>query len=249
MTKAIVVEDELNARELLIKYLTKYCELEVIGEAGDVEEAETLIAKLKPDIVFLDISLPIHNGFELIERLQPIDFEVIFITAYDQYAIQAIKISAIDYLLKPISISELKLAVTKAKAKIAGKNQNKNLNILLENLNQNNQSKKIAIPDGSSYIYEEISNIVRLQADGRYSNIYTLSGKKYLVTKNLGEFDKLLTPYSFLRVHHSHLINPNHIHSYEKIDGGHLIMVDKSHVDVSRKNKEDLIRFLKKSYA
>lgn len=245
MTKAVVVEDELKARELLVKYVSKYCDTEVVGEAGNVDDAETMINDLKPDLIFLDISLPIHNGFELIERLQPINFEVIFITAYDQYAIQAIKMSAVDYLLKPVSISELKIAVQRAKEKIATKNRNKNLNVLLENLNQNHQSKKIAIPDGTSYIYEEVANIIRLQADGRYTKIYTSAGKHYMVTKNLGEFDKLLAPYSFLRVHHSHLVNPKHIDSFEKTDGGHLIMDDKSYVEVSRKNKEELIKFLK----
>lgn len=245
MKKAILVEDESHARALLKRYVEKYCELDVIGEAENVSEGVQLVLERKPDIVFLDISLPGLNGFELIRQLQPISFEVIFVTAFDQYAIQAIKLSAVDYLLKPIDIGELRVASLKAIERINFKNVNRNLDILLDNISHNTTSRKIAIPDGHGFVYEEISNIIRLKASGRYTEIFTASGKKYLVTRNLGEFDKMLSQYTFLRVHHSHLINPVHISSYDKSDGGFLIMNDKSEVEVSRKNKEELLRFLK----
>lgn len=243
MIKSIIIEDEINARALLRRYLEKYCQVEVSAEAGSVAEGITAILEHKPDIVFLDISLPKQNGFELIQQLQPINFEVIFVTAYDQYAIQAIKLSAIDYLLKPIDISELRQAVLRAEERIQSKQGSQNLAALADNLKQH-ENKRIVIPDGHSYIYEEIANIIRLQAQGRYSEIYTV-GKKYTVTRNLGEFDKLLHPSNFLRVHHSHLINPLHIASFEKNDGGYLVMKDGSTVEVSRKNREALISFMK----
>lgn len=244
MKTTIIIEDEANARALLKRYVEKYCDLKVIGDAENVAEGMALILELKPDLVFLDISLPGQNGFELIRQLEPVNFEVIFVTAFDQYAIQAIKMSAVDYLLKPVDIAELRIAAQKAVARIDNRNANRNLEILLGNLNQNTTSRKIAIPDGHGFVYEEISNIIRLKADGRYTEIYT-SGKKYVVTRNLGEFDKMLSQYSFLRVHHSHLINPTYISSYDKSDGGFLIMKDNSEVEVSRRNKEELLSFLK----
>jgi two-component system LytT family response regulator len=246
MKTAIIVEDEMNARALLRRYLEKYCETEVIGEVESVSDGVDMVLEKKPDMVFLDISLPDHNGFELIRRLQPVEFEVIFVTAYDQYALQALKLSAVDYLLKPVDISELRQSVQKARERIDYKRSNENLLVLLENLKQP-ESRRIAIPDGHSYVYEDVANIIRLRAQGRYTEIYTVANKKYTVTRNLGEFDKMLSQYKFLRVHHSHLVNPQHISSFEKQDGGFLIMKDKSSVEVSRKNKEALMNFLKKN--
>jgi two-component system LytT family response regulator len=245
MRTAVIIEDEMHARALLRRYLEKYCEIMVSGEAENVEEGIEAILDKKPDMVFLDISLPDQNGFELIRRLQPVNFEVIFVTAYEQYAMQAIKLSAVDYLLKPIDIGELRQAVQRAGDRIEYKRHNENLLVLLENMKQP-ENKRIAIPDGHSYVYEEISNIIRLRAQGRYTEIFT-AGKKYTVTRNLGEFDKILSQYRFLRVHHSHLINPIHIVSFEKQDGGFLIMKDKSSVEVSRKNREALMAYLRQN--
>ncbi len=245
MRTAVIIEDELNAKLLLKRYSEKYCEIEVIGEAECVNDGVQLILEKKPDMIFLDISLPGQNGFELIRLLQPVSFEVIFVTAFDQYAIQAIKMSAVDYLLKPIDIGELRIAVQKAIERINLKNVNRNLDILLDNISHNSSSRKIAIPDGHGFVYEEISNLVHLKAQGRYTEIFTVSGKKYIVTRNLGEYDKMLSQYSFLRVHHSHLINPIHISSYDKSDGGFLVMKDKSEIEVSRRNKQELYSYLK----
>lgn len=246
MCKTVIVEDELNARQLLRRYLEKYCDLKILEEAETFEQGVNAILEFKPDIVFLDISLGAQNGFDLLKQFPYVDFEVIFVTAFDEFAIQAIRLSAVDYLLKPIDIVELKAAVERAKEKIVSKRISQNLLLLLENLDRNELSKKIAIPDGHSYIYEQISNIIRLRAQGRYTEIFTSAGKKYTVTRNLGEFDKMLAPYKFLRVHHSHLVNSIHISSFEKKDGGFLIMRDNSYVEVSRKNREELVSFLKR---
>jgi two-component system, LytTR family, response regulator len=246
MKTAVIIEDESHAMALLARYLEKYCQVTVIGKAENVVDGVKVIQEKNPDIVLLDISLPDHNGFELIKRLQPITFEVIFVTAYDQYALQAIRLSAVDYLLKPVDISELRDAVNRAAERIEQKHSNQNLLLLIENLQQPD-ARRIAIPNGSSYLYEDISNIVRLHAQGRYTEIYTTAPKKYFVSKNLGEYDKLLSQYRFLRVHHSHLVNPMHISSFEKQDGGFLVMKDKSLVEVSRRNRDAVISFLKKS--
>ncbi len=246
MKTAVIIEDEINARDLLKRYLEKYCDIEVAGDAGSVGAGVKVILDKKPDIVFLDISLPDQNGFDLITRLQPVEFEVVFVTAYDQYAIQAIKMSAVDYLLKPIDISELRVAVQKAKDRIDYKHSNQNLQVLLDNL-KHPSNKRIAIPDGHGFVYEDVSNIIRLRAHGRYTEIFIASGKKYLVTRNLGEFEKILVQHDFLRVHHSHMVNPAHIASFEKQDGGFLVMKDNSFVEVSRRNREALMSYLKMS--
>jgi two-component system LytT family response regulator len=243
MNTAVLIEDEVNARILLSHCLENYCNISIVGAAENVNDGIKIILEKKPNIVFLDISLPDNSGFELIRLLQPVNFEVIFVTAHDQYALQAIKLSAVDYLLKPIDIDELKQAVKKAEERLSYKQSNLNLSILLENIMT--EKKRIAIPNGSSYIYENVSDIIRLKAQGRYTEIYTASEKKYTVTRNLGEFDKLLSKYKFLRVHHSHLINPLYILSFEKQNGGYLIMKDKVIIEVSRRNRDTLLDFLK----
>lgn len=243
--KAFIVEDESNARDLLKHLCEKYCELEVTGTAENVDEAETGILDCKPDLVFLDISLPVHNGFELVKRMSPVDFQIIFVTAYDEYALQAIKASAVDYLLKPVSISELKRAVEKARNQANRQQKLDNMEQLLSQLQAGAPAKKISIPDGKGMIYLEITKIIRCKANGRYTEIYLDSGGKHLVTRNLGEFEQLLSPHGFIRVHHSHLINPAFMTAFEKSDGGFVKMKDGSEVEVSRRKRDDLFRSLK----
>lgn len=243
--KALIVEDEANARDLLKHLCEKYCDLEVAGTAGSVDEAELFILDHKPELVFLDISLPVHNGFELVQRMSPVDFQIIFVTAYDEYALQAIKASAVDYLLKPVSISDLKKAVEKAKNQASRQQKLDNMEQLIMQLQAGAPVKKISIPDGKGMIYLEITKIIRCKANGRYTEIYLESGDKHLVTRNLGEFEQLLTPHGFIRVHHSHLINPAHLMAFEKADGGFVKMKDGSEVEVSRRKRDDLFRSLK----
>lgn len=245
MTTAVIIEDEIHAQALLNRYLVKYCDTQVLGIAETVESGIDLILESHPQIVLLDISLPDHDGFELLRRLQPVNFEVIFITAFDQYAIKAIRMNAVDYLLKPVDIGELRSAISKAKERIASECDKINLKLLLDNLNKQPIIKRIAIPDGHSYFYEDIANIVRLRAQGRYTEIFLCSGKKHTVTRNLGEFEKQLSPYHFLRVHHSHLVNPEFINAFDKHDGGFLLMKDNSVVEVSRRNRHMLIKYLR----
>lgn len=243
--KAVIVEDEANARDLLRHLCEKYCDLEIVGTAETVDEAEILILDTKPDLVFLDISLPVHSGFELVKRMDPVDFQVVFVTAYDAYALQAIKASAVDYLLKPVAISELKKAVEKARNQLNQREQLDNLENLIHQLQAGAPSKKISIPDGKGMLYIEITDIIRCKANGRYTELFLETGQKHLITRNLGEFEQLLTPYGFIRVHHSHLINPSHLLSFDKSDGGFIKMKDGSEVEVSRRKRDDLFRGLK----
>lgn len=244
MTTAVIIEDEIHAQELLKKYLEKYCNIKVIGTANTAALGIELILNCSPQIVFLDISLPDNDGFEILRVLHPIDFEFIIITAFNQYAINAIRMNTVDYLLKPVDIGELRVAVSKAKDRLTNKSDRTNLQILIDNFNKQISNKRIAIPNGHSYYYEEISNIIRLHAQGRYTELFLCSGKKHMVTRNLGEFEKQLSQFHFLRVHHSHLVNPDYISSYQKNDGGYLVMKDNSIVEVSRRNKNLLLKYL-----
>ncbi len=244
MNSAVIIEDETNARDLLTHLCVNYCNLEIVGTADNIVEGEKLLRLLNPDILFLDISLPGKNGFELLKRIQPMETQVIFVTAYNEFAIKAIKVSAVDYLLKPIEIKELKTAVEKALYNIQQKNINQQLTALIENLGGMPNKRKIAIPESNGMQYIEISEIIRLKAMGRYSEVYLKSGKKMVVSRNLGEFEILLNPHEFIRVHHSHLINSKHVVAFEKSNGGHLKMSDGSTVEVSRRKKEELFKRL-----
>ena len=247
MIKTVVVDDEKKGRELLVKVLQNYCNgIEVVGQAETANQAYEIISATKPDLVFLDIEMPNGTGFDLLKMFPEVWFNIVFTTAYDHYAIKAIKYSAIDYLLKPIDIDELQEAVAKVKdkAKEEAKGQHQNIDILLSALTNSTQVKKIAIPDQEGVAIVEIGDIVRCQADSNYTLIYLKDGRKIVSTKTLKEYNNLLDEGTFMRVHNSFLININHIKKYIKGDGGQVVMSDDSIVEVSRRRKNDLLEVL-----
>lgn len=241
---AIIVEDEKNARELLEHYADKYCNLNISGYAETVDDAEKLILLLAPDIVFLDISLPIHNGFELLKRFAVIGFEIIFITAFDQFAIQAIKVSAVDYLLKPIDIKELKFAVEKARLNIEKKNQNQNLRILQENIGNTILDQKLSIANGSNYDFVYFKEILFFKGAGRYTEIFLKNNTRYLVSKNLGEYEDILDSYLFIRVHNSFIVNLNEIDKFVKKDNAYIVLKNGEIIEVSKRRKDFVFEIL-----
>lgn len=247
MIKTVVVDDEKKGRELLVKVLHNYCSgIEVVGQAETANQAYEVITSKKPDLVFLDIEMPNGTGFDLLKMFPKVGFNIVFTTAYDHYAIKAIKYSAIDYLLKPIDIDELQEAVAKVqdKANEEANNQHQNIDILLSALTNSNQVKKIAIPDQEGVAIVEISDIVRCQADSNYTLIFLKDGRKIVSTKTLKEYNNLLDERTFMRVHNSFLINVDHIKKYIKGDGGQVVMSDDSIVEVSRRRKNDLLEVL-----
>lgn len=242
MKTAIIIDDEVKGRIALSQKLHDYCsDVRLVGEAENGEEGIRLIEKLRPDIVFLDIEMPRMNGFEMLLRLPQKNFDLIFTTAYDQYAIKAIKYAAFDYLLKPIDIEELKLAVSKS-----NNLQNRNTEKMLEVLNQNLRGKtslnKIAISSMDGLLFFNINDIVHLEASNNYTTIYFMNRPKLLASKTLKDFEDLLPPDIFFRTHHSHLINLNYIKRYIKGDGGQIEMQNGNYIDVSRRKKEDFLR-------
>lgn len=248
MINAIIVDDEVKARRTLKDDLTTWCRDEVIlvAEANDVEAAIAAINKFQPQLVFLDVHLGNNEiGFQILEQIPEIKFHVIFTTAHDNYAIQAFKFSAIDYLLKPIDPDELINAVQKAKSQINQINLAK-IQVLIDNYkNKQPAKKKIILASEDSLTAYEIQDIIRCEAQRNYTLFYFVNQKKLLVSKTLKEFEFLTTDHNFYRTHHSHLINLNHFLKYIKKDGGYTVMIDDSNVPVSTRNREGFLEKIK----
>jgi two-component system LytT family response regulator len=244
--KCILVDDEPKSRKNLGMMLNEYCPLvEIVGEAGSPAEAIKLITQHQPDLVFLDIEMGKESGFDLLRSLGDAKtFEVIFVTAYDKYGIQAVKACAIDYLLKPINILELTGAVNKARQHIGPKRENKRLTELLANIGRGEDEQKIALPLTDKIEFVAVNTIIRLEAERNYTHIYLEGGKKYLICKTLKDYDELLMPYGFLRTHQSHLVNFKKISAYVKTDGGYISMNDGSSIPVSRTKKDEIMKRL-----
>ena len=240
----IIIEDEAKAVVALQQEIESFCpELEICGTASTIDEAYSLITAQKPDIVFLDIQLKDGNGFELLSKFSSYTFKVIFTTAYNQYAIRAIKVSALDYLLKPISGEELVQAVTRAKA-LSAENSQLQLKNFIQNQQLNPLLKKIALPTPKGIFLYELDKIVRLQSEGNYTAVQLTDDRRLLVSKILKDFEEMLSGVGFVRIHHSHIINLTHLQGYISQDGGYVLLSDKSTVPVSKRKRADLLQIL-----
>jgi len=242
MIKAIIVDDEPNCCETLATLLERYCpQVKVADICYSGQSALASIIELQPDIVFLDIEMPHMNGFELLEKLQAINFKLIFTTSYDQYAIKAIRFSALDYLLKPIDREELQNAVKKAMQTLDRPVPQQFEALLQKWRKSGNGGQKIALPTMEGLQLIAIDQIISCESDRNYTTLYLKEKKKMMISRPLKEMEELLEDYSFLRVHHSYLVNLKEITKYIRGEGGYLVMSDGSSVDVSRSKKELLI--------
>ncbi len=241
--KAVIVEDEVISRETLRGYLEKYCEgVEVIGEAGSVKEGKEVIRSLSPDLVFLDVEMPFGTGFDLLEQIEDVTFETIFVTAYSNYAMKALNYSASYYILKPIDIDELVRAVDKVKEERKQKDYSIHTKILVENLqNTNNEKKKIVLPVMDGFEVVEVKDVIRCQANDNFTDFFLVDGSKKLICRTLKFYDEILSELGFLRVHRSHLINMDYVKGYKKGKGGQVLMTDGAMVDVSPNRKDDFL--------
>ena len=241
--KSIIVDDESKSRNNLKQLLSEYCPaVEVIAEADSAANALILIAELQPDLLFLDIEMGELSGFDLLKLLNGKQtFELIFVTAYDNYGIQAVKACAIDYLLKPINILELSNAVDQAIKQIGPKRENERLKELVANIDRKDDEQKIAVPLADKIEFIAVSKIVRLEAEGNYTHFYLDGQKHFLVCKTLKEYQELLESHQFIRSHQSHLINYRKISAYVKTDGGYIAMEDGSRVPISRQKREEVL--------
>jgi two-component system, LytTR family, response regulator len=238
--KAVIVDDEEDARELIALFLQSYFpSIDVVDKTSSVAGGARSIALHKPDIVFLDIEMGDGNGFDLLKRLPDFKGLVIFITAYDNYAIKAIKASAMDYLLKPLNSEEFREAVTKTLAKLGQSETRRRETTHLPEV------RKIGIPNYAGYSYVEVSTIVRCEADGNYTALHFTKAPRAVVSRSLSYFENELKKYGFLRVHHKHLVNLNHVVNYSKgKSGGHVTMSDGVQLEVSVRKKPLLIKAL-----
>ena len=246
--KAILIDDEISNLENLQALLQKHCpQVTIMASAQNVADAVGAIEKHLPHLVFLDIQMGEQTGFDVLALLPQRNFEVIFVTAYDQYGIQAVKFAALDYLLKPIDIEELINAVNKAEQKLAAQTQTSQLDFLLQQLKkQETSGSKIALPMQSEIRYIPLTEIIRCEADNTYTFFFLANGEKILVSKSLKEYADLLKPNGFLRTHQSHLVNPGFVKSWLKEDGGILQLTSGEKIPISKPNKEAVKQALQK---
>lgn len=242
MLKAIIIDDEPDCVKLLALQLKMYCPLvQVEAACTSSEEGLIKIRELKPDIVFLDIEMPMMNGFELLEKIENIQFSLVFVTAYDKFAVKAFRFSALDYLLKPIDGKDLKAAVEKATQRHWPQTQQ--VSLLKQQLHGGSKSlpDKIALPYQNGVTFAEIKLVIYCESENNYTRIHTTDGNQYMVAKTLGDIQEVLEERNFLRIHRQYLINLDHIKKYVRGEGNYVIMSNNQSIPVARNQKEKLI--------
>lgn len=242
--KALIVEDEFHSRETLKGFLREYCpEVELLEEAAQVEDAVFKISSLRPELVFMDIELQTGTGFDVLQRVSHLDFHLIFTTAFEHYAIKAIKFSSIDYLLKPIDREELQAAVQKALQLRVMEDRQRLLENLLSNLkNPGSENHKISLSTAEGVEFIPTKEILFCEANGAYTQFNLSDGRKLLVSKNLKEYENILQNLPFMRVHNSFLINLEEVKKYVRSEGGYIVMNNDKQVSISPSKKEEFLR-------
>lgn len=238
MLKTIIIDDEQNTREVLSKLLTDYCpEVKVEASLASVEEGIRAIKEIKPDLVFLDIEFPEKSGFDLIEDFPNEDFEVIFISGHEEYALKAFKTEAVDYLLKPFNLEELEGAVAKVFEKKRKAESVRHADVFMQKWH-GGQDQQIALSSSDGLLFVKVKDILYCRGDGAYTYFYLKTSDRVTVSKNLKEFEDLLKDHGFFRVHKSYLINLNEMKKYVRGEGGYVVMTNGDSVDVSKRRKE-----------
>ena len=233
---AIIVDDELHGRENLKKILENYCrEINVLGVADSVVTAKELVNRFNPDVVFLDISMPVLDGFDFLHEFDERNFMVVFVTAHEEFGIKAVKAGAADYILKPVNIKELKQTIKKLLS-----NHNKNLKT-----EHSDETDKLIVPSSHGFQILPFDDIIRIEADGSYAKVVIKSGKTTIVSRTLKDFEDTLPKEIFFRIHKSHLINMNYIKEYSNHGGSYLTMTDGSKIEISRRKAPDFVQKIK----
>lgn len=244
--RSVVVEDEQAAREVLKNYLAKYCpQVEVVGEAGDCRQAVALINEVKPQLVFLDVEMPYGNAFDVLDGTKDLYFETIFVTAFSEYSLRALNQSAAYYLLKPVSIEELIVAVEKVREHLAThENVNRN-RVIVENFREPQpERRQVILPTMEGFEVVKMEDIVRLQGNGNFTDVFLRDRSKKMVCRFLKHFTEIL-PYPFVRVHKSHIINVNYVTAYHKSLGGYVVLEDGTEIEVSPTYKTEFMQLFK----
>ncbi len=245
--KVLVVDDEPRSQRVLTAYLDEYCSnINIVGIAGDVPEALAAIRAHQPQLVFLDIEMPGENGFQLLKYFDKPDFIIVFVTAYQEYALKAFRSSALDYLLKPIEIADLVEAVKKARElhhlKVNAKQQ---LDTLRANLNAEQITRRLALPVSDGYIFVAVEDIICLAANGSYTTVHITEKKPLLISKKLYQLNEMIVHPDIFKSHRSYLINLNHVQQYIRRDGGYIIMKNNLEVPLTTGRKETFMKMIK----
>jgi two-component system LytT family response regulator len=247
MIKTIIIEDEQQSREVLELMLKKFTGIiDLVDSCSTPEKGIESIEKNSPDLVFLDIQMPRMNGFEMLKKLSTVDFNIIFTTAYNKYAINAIKISALDYLLKPIDKEELETAIKKCQQNMEQKNISYKMDALWKNLTQHHaldQTLTLTSLDGVRFI--KMKDIVRLEANGRYTKFYLLNKEVIMASRTLGDFEETLSANEFFRIHETHIVNLLYIDRFHK-GNNYVLLTDKTELPLARRRKEDFLKLIPK---
>jgi len=242
MIRAIIIDDEISCIESLQYDIGKYCpDVEIVQVCQSSKEALMMIRQLKPDLIFLDVQMPWMNGFEMLQVLEKIDFAIIFTTAFDQFAAKAFRLSAIDYLLKPIDVNDLKEAVNKAIDKISAQGGAAHISNLLQNIRTPEDRQRVAFPGREGYEFVEMNNIVYACAEGAYSHVFLKDKRKLIISKTLSDIEEMLPTAFFLRIHHSTLINISHVTHFLRTDGGYVILDSGEKLAVSKSRKDEVM--------
>ena len=251
MITAILIDDDANLRSGLKSMLGIYApEIDIIGEADSVKTGVLILQALQPQVVFMDIQLGDGNGFDILEQLASKNGKstshIVFVTAYEEYAIKAFRFSALDFLLKPIDPEELEKVIGKIKQVVAKKDNYAHIDLLLENIRKKvDHFKRIALSTADGIHLFEISDIIRCESEDNYTKFYLKTNKPVLISKTLKEYEELLTEHGFERIHQSHLINLAYLKSYIKKDGGYVVMSDNSNLPISQRKKDRLQELLR----
>lgn len=246
-TNVIIIDDEQHCCLSLQDALASVGGQKYIVRAvcNSAEEGRRAITEHSPDLVFLDVFMPGKTGLEMLEEMEVIDFDIIFTTAYSEYALQALKLSAVDYLLKPIGATDMASALGKYEQSINKNSLSEQIQVLIQYNQKQDSSRKIALPSANGFDFVLISEILHLEAQKNYSIVYMANNKKTVIAKTLKEFEELLSPFGFSRVHQSHLVNLRYIKSYTRGNGGFLTMDDNTQIEVSRQKKEEFLKTFK----
>jgi len=245
MYHTIIIDDDQLARQVLRRILeNNFEEIEIVGEADGMASGLSLIKEFDPDLVFLDIEMPDGTGFRLLEQLPIVNFKVIFTTSYSDYAITAFKYSAFDYIVKPIQITNVRSIINRIK-EIPILLEKQRIEVLKKNMTQpNDEDTTIALPETNGFSIVKVKDIIRCEGERNYSRIFFINGKSVLISRTLLEFDNMLVPHGFFRIHRSHLISLRNVNRYLKSDGGLIEMIDKTQLPVSPKFKDELLNRL-----
>lgn len=242
--RVLIVEDDAHARENLIRLIQGVSDLDLVGMATTIGEADQLSKSLKPDLVFCDVMLPPDTSFDWLMKLEKIPFELIFITSFEEFAVKAFRLAAVDYLIKPIAQEEFNLALERFRSR--REKSTDQIQSLLKNLSLPREHAKIALPTLNGYLFVQIKDILRCESDNTYTTFFTADKRKILVSRTLKDVEQMLEEYRFFRVHNSHLINLDYVAEYFKGEGGQVKLTDGAVIDVSRRRKEEFLNLLRK---